>query len=96
MIKLLLALGAAALLTPATANAADWQSYVLAPSSRTVQPARILDSQGVTDPDALLAPGGGAARLSETVEGSTTWPTGTTATASSFHAPNTNNGQPRS
>ncbi len=95
MKKTLIASLAVLLAIPAAAQAADWQSYVLAPSSRTVAPASILSSSGVTDPDALLAPGGGAARLTESIEGATKWPAGTTATASSFHAPNTNNGQPR-
>jgi Bacterial alpha-L-rhamnosidase 6 hairpin glycosidase domain/Bacterial alpha-L-rhamnosidase C-terminal domain len=93
--KKLIAAFAALLALPVTAQAKDWQDYVLAPASREVAPARILGSQGVADPGALLAPGGGAARLTETIEGATRWPAGTTAAASSFHAPNTNNGQPR-
>ncbi len=74
-----------------------WQSYVLAPPSRQVVPASVLgtSAEGVTGAGGLLAPGGGAARLTASTTGATRWPAGTTAVASSFHAPNTNNGQPR-
>src|ERR1700742_4800865 len=94
--KKALFLALAALVITPSAKAADWQSYVLAPQSRVVAPAAILHaSDGVTNASGLLAPGGGAAHLQSSIDGSLTWPAGTTAVASSFHAPNTNNGQPR-
>lgn len=66
-----------------------WRSYVLAPEGggpdgRTVAPAAVLGSGSTRQPEALLAPGGPAARLTRTLRaGSARWPDGTTAAASS-------------
>jgi hypothetical protein len=82
----------------AAASAPDWQRYVQAPPDRTVRPARVVRWSGqVTDPEALLAPGGGVTVLRRPApEPAPRWPEGTTATASSAHAPNNgNDGTPR-
>jgi hypothetical protein len=78
---------------PAPPAAAAWQRYVVAPSSRDVRPVRILSTTGdVTNPQGLL--GHGVTTFTATPP--PTWPTGTSATASSYHAPNDgDNGQPR-
>jgi hypothetical protein len=72
---------------------AGWQRYVVAPTSRNVHPVRVIDATGgVTNPDGLL--GHGVTTLTATPP--PTWPTGTSATASSYHPPNNgDNGQPR-
>lgn len=77
----------------AQASTAAWQRYVVAPKSRDVKPVRILSSTGdVTNPQGLL--GHGVTTLTATPP--PTWPSGTSATASSYHAPNDgDNGQPR-
>ncbi|WP_328472625.1 alpha-L-rhamnosidase-related protein [Streptomyces sp. NBC_00448] len=83
---------------PAPHDTGDWQKYVQGPSSRTVRPVSVLRSSGsVTDPQALLAPGGGVTVLSRPQPAQPPrWPDGTTATASSSHAPNGgDDGQPR-
>jgi hypothetical protein len=84
----------------APARAADsepsWARYVVAPSSRDVHPVRVLATAGnVTDPDGAL--GQGVATLSRPQPPARpAWPGGTTATASSYHAPNNgNDGRPR-
>jgi hypothetical protein len=80
---------------PAT-TAPGWQKYVVAPSSRDVRPVRVLSTAGdVTNPDGLL--GRGVATLKrQAPPPKPAWPGGTTAAASSFHAPNNGgNGQPR-
>ncbi len=89
------AAGAAA---PATAHAdqPSWAKYVVAPSSRDVKPVRVLATTGdVTNPGGAL--GHGAATLTRPQPPARpSWPAGTSATASSYHAPNTgDNGQPR-
>jgi Bacterial alpha-L-rhamnosidase 6 hairpin glycosidase domain/Bacterial alpha-L-rhamnosidase C-terminal domain/F5/8 type C domain len=76
----------------------DWQAYVRGPSSRTVRPTAVQRaSGGVTGSDALLQPGGGVTVLKRAQSPQPPrWPAGTTATASSSHAPNSgDNGQPR-
>ncbi|TKA06316.1 alpha-L-rhamnosidase-related protein [Actinacidiphila oryziradicis] len=76
----------------------SWQSYVQGPSSRTVRPTGVQRTSGaVTGADALLKPGGGVTVLKRPQPlAPPRWPDGTTATASSAHAPNGgNNGQPR-
>ena len=67
---------------------ADWQQYVVAPSSREVRPVRVIATTGtVVHPDALLH--GGIVRLIRPEQPPPpTWPSATTATASSYHAPN--------
>lgn len=92
-VAVLVASGVAA--TPADA-APGWQKYVVAPSSRDVRPVRVLSTTGdVTNPDGLL--GRGVATFKrQAPPPKPAWPAGTTATASSFHAPNNGgNGQPR-
>lgn len=89
-------LAAVAPLQPPQHHDASWQRYVVAPATRNVQPVRVLATAGdVTHPEGAL--GHGVARLKRfTPPAPPTWPTGTTATASSFHAPNSgDNGQPR-
>lgn len=97
----------AAAAVPATAVAAssdiprppapDWQRYVVAPPDRDVKPVRVLQVRGdVTSPDALLADEGGSTTLHRTPPKTPpTWPTGTTASASTFHAPNSDGDQQR-
>ena len=74
----------------AAPESADWRRYVRSPASREVRPARVLATTGdVRDADALLRPGGGAAVLTRPKPvPPPAWPTGTTASASSTHAPN--------
>lgn len=100
MLKLtIVAVTAAAALVPSGPTAhydASWQRYVVAPSSRTVEPVRVTATSGdVTHSSGAL--GRGVATLKRfTPPAPPTWPTGSTATASSFHAPNSgDNGQPR-
>jgi hypothetical protein len=80
------------LATPAdaTSESADWRRYVRSPASREVRPARVLATTGdVHNADALLGPGGGVTVLTRAKPvPPPTWPTGTTASASSSHAPN--------
>jgi hypothetical protein len=79
-----------------TRGAPSWAKYVLAPSSRNVHPVRVLGTTGaVSNPNGVL--GSGVATLSRPQPpAKPAWPSGTSATASSFHAPNTgDNGQPR-
>src|SRR4051794_15497407 len=80
---------------PATA-APGWQKYVVAPSSRDVRPVKVLSTSGdVTNPAGLL--GRGVATFTrQAPPPKPAWPGGTTAAASSFHAPNNGgNGRPR-
>jgi hypothetical protein len=78
----------------AQAGTAAWQRYVVAPRSRDVLPASVLSATGdVTNTGGLL--GHGVTTLTATPP--PTWPAGTSATASSYHAPNGgDNGQSRS
>jgi hypothetical protein len=80
---------------PAAARQPSWTKYVVAPSSRDVQPVRVLSfGAGVTNPHGAL--GQGVMTLSRTAPPpKPAWLAGTSASASSFHAPNTDNGQPR-
>lgn len=75
---------------PALAQSTDWTSYVLGPSSRTVLPKAILrtSAAGVDNADALLGKSTDPARLTASA-GQAKWPDGTTASASSEHAPAT-------
>jgi hypothetical protein len=81
---------------PAATAAPSWRQYVVGPAGRDVHPVRVLSTTGdVTDPDGLL--GGGVTTLRRPAPPArTAWPPGTTASASSSHAPNNgNDGQPR-
>lgn len=82
---------------PAAGNlGASWARYVVAPTSRDVHPARVLATSGdVTNAAGAL--GHGVATLTRLQPAPRpTWPAGTTATASSFHAGNNgNDGRPR-
>lgn len=73
----------------------QWRQYVAAPAKREVAPVRVLTTTGdVTNPDGLLR--GKPTKLSRPAPApKPVWPGGTSATASSFHDPNTDNGQPR-
>ncbi len=76
----------------------DWQAYVRGPADRTVRPVAVTRTEGqVASPAALLAPGGAATVLTRPQPAAPPrWPAGTTAAASSSHAPNDgNDGQPR-
>jgi hypothetical protein len=68
----------------------NWQRYLNGPKGRTVRPVRVIASTGdVAHPTALLSPGGAVTVLNRPKPPvPPTWPAGTTATASSFHAPN--------
>ncbi|MCU1686398.1 MAG: alpha-L-rhamnosidase [Amycolatopsis sp.] len=90
-----LALAMPASASPEVRLSPDWQRYVAAPPTRDVSPVRVLSSTGsVTDPQGLLH--GRSTRLSRSAPvPKPVWPAGTTAAASSFHDPNTDNGQPR-
>ncbi|HEY7048509.1 MAG TPA: alpha-L-rhamnosidase C-terminal domain-containing protein [Jatrophihabitantaceae bacterium] len=83
---------------PASADArpASWQRYVVAPSSRDVRPVRVLATTGDVA-QAQGALGHGTATLTRPApQPKPAWPAGTSATASSFHAPNNgNDGKPR-
>jgi hypothetical protein len=73
-----------------------WQKYVVAPPSRDVRPVKVLSTTGdVTNPDGLLGRGVTTFKR-QPPPPKPAWPAGTTAAASSFHAPNNGgNGQPR-
>ncbi|MDQ1735150.1 MAG: hypothetical protein QOH56_1401 [Pseudonocardiales bacterium] len=74
----------------------SWAKYVVAPSSRDVHPVRVVASAtGVTNPNGALGQGGVATLTRPAPPPTPSWPANTSATASSFHAPNTDNGQPR-
>ena len=95
-VTVLVASGVVALPAASAVRGPGWQKYVVAPSSRDVRPVRVLSTSGdVTNPDGLL--GRGVATLKrQAPPPKPAWPGGTTAAASSFHAPNNGgNGQPR-
>ena len=84
----------------ATSNfeANSWHQYVRGPSSRIVKPARVLSNYtagNVTNPDGLLKPHGSTVLSRSEPPAPPLWPTGTVANASSFHAPNSGDGQAR-
>lgn len=88
----------AALVTPASAEAHQpaWAKYVVAPASRNVQPVKVIATTGsVNNPQGAL--GKGVATLTrQQPPARPSWPAGTTATASSYHAGNNgNDGKPR-
>lgn len=86
---------AASLPWPANPN---WQQYVQSPSSRHVTPVRVVSAtSNVTDPQALTHPGSGDTTITRKLvglqdNGPDSWPTGTTASASSYHACCSNSG----
>ena len=85
--------------TPAAAHRGSgpsWAKYVVAPSSRHVQPVRVIATTGDVKRAAGVL-GHGVATLSRSAPAPRpTWPAGTTATASSFHDGNNgNDGKPR-
>lgn len=75
---------------PALAAPADWRRYLNGPTSRSVSPVAVVGVAGdVTGPDAVLEPGSAVAVLTRPEPPvPPAWPAGTTATASSYHAPN--------
>lgn len=81
---------------PAHGHLPSWARYVVAPTSRDVKPVQVIATTGdVAHAAGTL--GHGVATLTRTQPAPRpTWPTGTSATASSFHAPNNgNDGKPR-
>ncbi|MCO5997279.1 alpha-L-rhamnosidase-related protein [Actinoallomurus rhizosphaericola] len=81
----------------ASLPAPDWRKYVQGTSHAEVSPVRIVSSTGdVTNPEGLL--GEGTTTLHrEAPKPKPAWPSGTSATASSYHAPNGgNDGTPTS
>ncbi|MEA5365745.1 alpha-L-rhamnosidase C-terminal domain-containing protein [Amycolatopsis sp., V23-08] len=95
-VTVLVASGVAAVPAATAVAAPSWQKYVVAPASRDVRPVRVLSTTGdVTNPNGLL--GRGVTTLKrQAPPPKPAWPGGTTAAASSFHAPNNGgNGQPR-
>lgn len=77
-------------------NDQSWARYVVAPTSRDVHPVQVIATTGdVANPDGAL--GDGTATLTRPEPPARpTWPSGTTATASSYHAGNNgNDGRPR-
>ena len=78
-------------LTSAHADSPSWRQYVQAPSSRTVKPVAVVATTGdVTRPNGAL--GKGTAVLARPAPlPRPSWPTGTTATASSHHEGNNGN-----
>lgn len=82
-----------------TGRVPDWHRYVQGPPGRTVRPVAVAASGGdVTRPEALLARGGAVTVLRRPEPTPPpAWPAGTTAAASSSHAPNNgSDGSPRS
>ena len=81
-------------LSPEELGSTDWHRYVQGPASSTVRPVRVLSHTGdVVDPEGLLAPGGRPTVLRRSAPVTPpNWPAGTTASASSFHAPNDGDG----
>ncbi|HEX4786975.1 MAG TPA: discoidin domain-containing protein, partial [Actinospica sp.] len=84
------ATGAAGSAPGASKAGGDWRRYLNGPRGRTVRPVRVIANTGdVTHPTALLSPGGAVTVLERPKPPvPPAWPAGTTATASSFHAPN--------
>jgi len=81
---------------PGSGHGPSWSTYVVAPAGRDVRPVRVIATAGaVTHADGVL--GHGTATLSRPQPAARpTWPSGTTATASSFHDGNNgNDGRPR-
>ncbi|HJP72660.1 MAG TPA: alpha-L-rhamnosidase C-terminal domain-containing protein [Pseudonocardiaceae bacterium] len=92
-------LAAVGLPTLAQAAPADWRRYVRGPASPDVRPARVIATTGdVRNANALLKPGDGVTVLNRPKPvPPPAWPSGTTAAASSTHAPNGgDNGTPTS
>ena len=77
-------------------SAPSWQKYVQAPSSRSVQPVSVVATSGNVS-HASGALGKGTAVLTRPAPAAKpAWPSGTTATASSYHDGNQgNDGKPR-
>lgn len=75
-----------------------WRHYVQAPASRTVRPVRVIATGGdVTHPEGVLGDGPAATLRRKAPAPKPAWPSGTAATASSFHPPNGgNDGTPTS
>ncbi|QKX61787.1 uncharacterized protein TRUGW13939_08943 [Talaromyces rugulosus] len=81
--------GARAVSVELPLNKTSWQQYIVSPQSRHVVPSAIAISTGnVWNADALIS-GSGIARLTRAQEQYPTWPSGTTAEASSEAGPNT-------
>ena len=81
----------------AGSGASDWHRYLRGPRGARVGPARVLATTGdVRNPNALLRPGDGVTVLNRPKPPvPPAWPSGTSAGASSTHAPNNgDNGTP--
>lgn len=81
------------------AETPSWQQYIQGPSSTNVLPIAVLSGSvtgSVTNPDGLLASGGASAQLfAPALVTPPSWPSGTTANASSSHASNVGGGVTR-
>lgn len=75
---------------PALGPHGSWRRHVYGPGERNVAPVRVVATAGdVRDPSALLRPGGPVTVLTRPAPPvPPAWPAGTTAGASSYHAPN--------
>ena len=76
----------------------SWQQYIRGPSTKIVYPARVLSDYtigNVTNPEGLLQPHGSTVLSRAKPPTPPLWPAGTVANASSFHAPNSGDGQAR-
>lgn len=76
----------------------SWQQYVRGPSSQIVYPARLASNYtvgNVTNPEGVLQPGGRTILSRAEAPAAPLWLNGTVANASSYHAPNTVDGQVR-
>ncbi|MCX4774576.1 discoidin domain-containing protein [Streptomyces sp. NBC_01260] len=94
----LVAAGTTAAAGAAPERGGSWHRYVQGPSHRTVRPVGIVRTAGdVSEPGALLAPGGRVTVLRRArPPAAPRWPQGTTAEASSTHAGNNgSDGRPR-
>lgn len=81
-------------------NSDSWQQYVRGPSSNIVTPTGIVTNYtagNVTNPEGFLQAGGSTilSRSQPSTSTPPSWPSGTVANASSFHAPNSGDGQDR-
>jgi hypothetical protein len=78
-------------LAAASPAEAEWQRYVVAPKSDVVTPVEVIATTGQVDAPNAMLHGGPTTLVSTPRPTPPAWPSGTTASASSFHAPNGGN-----